>query len=250
MTHEVVRAPSKSVAPYLSELCGVQCAIYARPSIVLPACAPAIVVHAERDGSVRVLARGPATRAGEFSRDRLAWAAGVRLHVTSARELLGVAPVELVDQTVALDELWTDGAAALEDALARPASMDARLGVLEAGLAERLEAVGGGEPHARASVRAALRELEAGAKVAELAERIALSARQLRRHFRELVGISPMECAAIFRLQRAAESMTARGRRSLAEIALDAGYCDQAHMNLEFRKRVGAPPGAWLAASA
>ena len=44
---------------------------------------------------------------------------------------------------------------------------------------------------------------------------------------------------------KAMSDMLRQHGRSLAEIALDAGFVDQSHMSHAFRQRFGMPPGAW-----
>jgi AraC-like DNA-binding protein len=246
MPSPLVRAPAPRLAPYLSELCAVECVATAQPSLVLPAWAPAIIVRARRDREIEIVVRGAATTATIFHGASLAWAIGVQLVGASARSLLGVSLAALVDVTVPLAALWRDGAGGLADSLAAAPNAAARLGVLEHAIERRLSQAGDDRRDGRVTVRAALAAIAADTPVRALADQVGTSARQLRRHFHELVGIGPKECAALLRIERATERLAARDA-SLAEVAIEAGYCDQAHMNLEFRRRLGISPGAWLA---
>jgi AraC-like DNA-binding protein len=65
--------------------------------------------------------------------------------------------------------------------------------------------------------------------------------------FRERVGVSPKRFARIVRFNRALVAI-ANGRASLGEIALAAGYYDQAHFSAEFREHAGLTPGTYLRA--
>jgi transcriptional regulator GlxA family with amidase domain len=81
-----------------------------------------------------------------------------------------------------------------------------------------------------------------------LAHRCNVSARKLQRLFREHVGLPAKVLARIFRFQhvfRVAESVPPP---EWAEIALECGYVDQAHLIRDFRELGGQPPTALLAA--
>ena len=66
--------------------------------------------------------------------------------------------------------------------------------------------------------------------------------------FRDRVGVSPKRFARIVRFDRAIHAI-AHGRASLGEIALAAGYYDQAHFTNEFREHAGLTPHAYLRAN-
>jgi transcriptional regulator GlxA family with amidase domain len=60
---------------------------------------------------------------------------------------------------------------------------------------------------------------------------VGLSERQLRRVFATAVGVGPKEYLRMLRFQRAAESAAMPG----GQLAVTAGYYDQAHLISEFR---------------
>jgi len=66
------------------------------------------------------------------------------------------------------------------------------------------------------------------------------SSRTFRREFGQLVGISPKRFSRVVRLRRAARRLGTA--RSLATLALEAGFSDQAHMTREFVSLVGLAP--------
>jgi AraC-like DNA-binding protein len=84
-----------------------------------------------------------------------------------------------------------------------------------------------------------------GLPVATMADRTGLSARQLQRRCLPLFGYGPRHLARVQRLLRALD----RGRSGLplAEVATEAGYCDQAHLSREVRALAGTTPTALLA---
>jgi AraC-like DNA-binding protein len=71
-----------------------------------------------------------------------------------------------------------------------------------------------------------------------------LSRFDLMRHFRRAFGTSPHRYLLMRRLERSREMMRNPHVR-LAEIAVTAGFADQAHFTREFRKAFGFTPGLW-----
>lgn len=72
-----------------------------------------------------------------------------------------------------------------------------------------------------------------------------LSPRQYRRRFEAAVGIPPKLLARILRFQR---SLSCIGKLPLAQVSLECGYYDQAHLVRDFRQFSGLTPSAWLGA--
>lgn len=62
----------------------------------------------------------------------------------------------------------------------------------------------------------------------------------LERCFRAAVGASPKMLSRLVRLQHVCRLWDAR--KSLTEIAFEAGYCDQPHFVRDFRLFTGTPP--------
>jgi AraC-like DNA-binding protein len=100
--------------------------------------------------------------------------------------------------------------------------------------------------------------------VAALGDTLGWSARRLHREITATCGYGPKLLQRIVRLQRTLRlarrrAMTNR-RPTLAMLALDVGYADQAHMTREFRDLTGFTPrellgrsradvGAWMEAA-
>ena len=78
-------------------------------------------------------------------------------------------------------------------------------------------------------------------------EATGLSRYQFFRRFRAAVGISPYQYLLRCRLDHARQLILSEGqRRSLAEIATEAGFYDQAHLCRHFRRILGHSPGHLL----
>ncbi len=149
---------------------------------------------------------------------------------------LGVPARELFDQSVALDSLLSRP---LRPGAARILQAESLEGALEA-----LTALLGRIPWSRdVVVEAALQSLDdwrGGAGVAAVARSLQLSERQLARRFLASVGIAPKRYAGLRRFERATLAM--RGRSSMVQVALEAGYYDQPHLAREIRRFAGMTP--------
>jgi AraC-like DNA-binding protein len=77
------------------------------------------------------------------------------------------------------------------------------------------------------------------APIPEIARLVGRSERSLHREFQTSLGLSPKMVARVLRLQRAARGVT---RESLAALAAEVGYSDQAHMTREFVSLTGFTP--------
>lgn len=71
-----------------------------------------------------------------------------------------------------------------------------------------------------------------------------LSKGHFARLFKESVGLPPHRWLTRQRIE-AAKTMLRDTDFSLSEIALECGFCEQAHMCRVFRKWLGTTPGAW-----
>lgn len=91
--------------------------------------------------------------------------------------------------------------------------------------------------HAWRRLRASHGAIRIGALVAESG----LSHRAFIQRFRRQVGVSPKTAARIVRYERAT-ALLGEGTLSVAEVAAESGYADQAHLDREFCALAGCPP--------
>jgi len=79
--------------------------------------------------------------------------------------------------------------------------------------------------------------------ISELSKRNCTTARQLERHFKMHIGISPKEYSNIVRFQYALSIIKKSGKnRSLSDIAFECGYYDHAHLTNEIKRNTGLSP--------
>jgi AraC-like DNA-binding protein len=99
----------------------------------------------------------------------------------------------------------------------------------------------------RRAVAAARDHLHANAArpvaLAALADVAGLSQRQLFRAFKATTGVSPHRYQLQLRVDHAKRRI-ARGE-PLAQVAAATGFVDQSHMNRQFKRYVGVPPGRY-----
>jgi AraC-like DNA-binding protein len=183
----------------------------------------------------RLMVAGPATAPVMVDLPAGAASMGVRFRVGAAGAALGVPAGELLDASVALEDLWGVEGARIAERVAAAATPAAQLHALAAAVRERLTS-----PPDRL-VRAAA----TGAARHELG----IGDRQLRRRFGEAVGYGPKTLERILRFQHFL-LLARRGPLDLARLAFDAGYADQAHLTRECSRLAGLPPAALLASGA
>ena len=88
--------------------------------------------------------------------------------------------------------------------------------------------------------------VDRGASVAALAATVGVVPRTLQRHFRKRTGLAPKRYAAVQRFSGALRQV-ALGRGSLAHIASEAGYSDQAHLTTDLGRHAGLSPDRFRA---
>jgi AraC-like DNA-binding protein len=93
----------------------------------------------------------------------------------------------------------------------------------------------------RRLVRFFLEEPET-ASIADAASRLGVSERCLQRTCKSATGLSPCQVRRLVRIQKAIKSMRRGGAGTSANVALETGFFDQAHMLHEFRKLLGELP--------
>lgn len=82
---------------------------------------------------------------------------------------------------------------------------------------------------------------ETGMSVARLAKLVGTTPRTLERDFARKVGMSPARFLTVQRYLCALD-LVQRSDRELSDVALQAGYSDQAHMSRDFSHRLGISP--------
>jgi AraC-like DNA-binding protein len=190
------------------------------------------------------IASGCYTRAFEIDTRAHAEVLGVHFKPGGAARLLGLPPGLLADTHVGLDDLWGHGATELRERLCASSTFGQRLELVEQALMARLA----DRPHRRPAVSAGLAELDRPAvAVGHVAGMLGLSRRRFIEVFTEDVGMTPKRYSIVRRFQRALALAIRRPSGAWAQIALECGYCDQAHLCRDWAELTGLSPAALLA---
>lgn len=172
--------------------------------------------------------------------------AGIHFHPGGAFPFFREPVGELLNQHVALEDLWGHPAGWLWERLLGAGSMEDRLTLLEetltAQLARPMERHGG--------VRYALRQFADHEKlrtVAEVTGQIGMSARCFIEAFRKEVGMTPKAYCRVRRFQCVIRGAWGRDEVDWAAVASECGYYDQAHFIHDFKGFCGVTPSVYLA---
>jgi len=157
---------------------------------------------------------------------------------------LKIPPDEIKNQVLSLEDLWGATAWDLRDQIHGAPTLNAKYKVLEAALLAQAF------PHLerRAEVAYALHELKRPNRtVASVTGQIGYSSRRFIDLFKEEVGLTPKGYARVNRFQTVIARTALEQTVDWGQIALDAGYFDQAHFANDFRSFAGLTPSEYLA---
>lgn len=178
--------------------------------------------------------------------DRSQEGAQVMLTTLGARRLLGFPLGEVDDRLIDPSDLFGAAARDMAERLQEANSPGGRLAILEQEMTRRLASPREGPSR---DLVWGLRRLEATCGrigVNTLAQEIGCSRKHLTVRFRREFGVSPKLFGRVARFDRAVQLMRRDRVASLAELAGDCGYADQAHLSRDFCEFAGSPPAAFL----
>ena len=160
------------------------------------------------------------------------------------RALLGVPSAEIASQVVELADIWGRAAGGLIERLAEVHTWQERFAVLDRVFAGALKPV---SPPCELSWEwRRLAQTRGCMPIQQLAGELGWSRRHFSERFRAELGVTPKTAARIFRFERACRLIMDE-RPSLAQVAFECGYHDQAHMTREWNALAGSSPKAWIA---
>ena len=182
-------------------------------------------------------------RAGYYVRDvsRPTRTVGAMLRPGAAPLLLGAPADALAGRHTPLADLWGSEADKARERLADAAGPERCLMLFEGMLVARIPKLRGIHP----AVAEALEGFRSTSDVRAIVDRTGYSHRRFIELFREAVGLTPKLYCRVLRFHHAIEQAGSVGRGSWAELALGAGYADQAHFNRDFREFAGVTPSRY-----
>lgn len=253
----VVRTPCPALAPFVAALWHYEDAgelVHTRERI-LPGGTMQLLINLDEDefrtyhddGVVR-RTRGATiagVHVGHFAIDTAEQRriAGVSFHPGGAAPFFAPPADSMQGLDVELGDVWGRDGELLRERLLATTSPAARLATLEATLVARVVR----DLHPDRPMCEALALLERDVPVAKIGAHLGLSPRRLIERFSAKVGVTPKRFARVRRFQRVLAVITGGHAPPWAELALQCGYFDQAHLNHEFKEFSGLHPTAYAA---
>lgn len=170
---------------------------------------------------------------------------GARCHPGLASSLLGLPASELLNLSVPLRDICGSRGTAAYSRIADQTTLVAQMSAMERALLAHVAIASPIDKTTREGIRWIARHPHQ--RVEGLSQWLGLSSRQIQRHFITAVGYGPKLFQSVLRFQRLLnEAHGSGGRRTLADLAANAGYSDQSHMTREFQRFANCPPASLL----
>lgn len=171
---------------------------------------------------------------------------GVVFRPGGAHALTGEDARALTGRDIDLGDVFGSAAALLREHLLETDTARERLRILALWLRQRMH---GRAPHpAVRHVLDALTRQPQVRRIALLAHDAGLSERRLGVLFQRQVGMRPKRYARLLRFRAVVTQAHTQASVNWSHVAVDCGYCDQAHLAHEFREFAGLTPTAFMAA--
>ena len=204
---------------------------------------------ADRPGDYRTLLGGLHTTPALITHPGRQSGVQVQLSPLGSRALLGLPAGELAGRDLAAGDVLGRVARELHERMRAAADWPARFAILDQVLLAQADLDQQVSPDIAEAWRLLVRsggQVRAG----ELAGRVGWSPRYLQRRLLTETGLTAKAAARVTRFDRARrilQQQAAGAPATLADVAADCGYYDQAHLAREFRALAGCPPACWLA---
>jgi transcriptional regulator GlxA family with amidase domain len=100
------------------------------------------------------------------------------------------------------------------------------------------------DPLVRRALLVMQQSIDAPLSIGRVVAQLGVSRRKLERHFREALGMTPLEADRLIRVEQA-KHLLITTKRSASQIATETGFCDLPHMIKVFRIAEGTTPDAF-----
>lgn len=231
-------SPAPHLAPFVECFWTREIAKDHRTRILPDGCAD-VIIFTRRTELIKAEVVGVMTRPHMVSLNAGESVLGIRFHPGMAAACLPVSMSTLNDKVVPLQTIWGSQSSDLIRGIGTQASTERKIAILE----ERLASL-----PTITQVQRAIGELvdkKGQLAVDDFAAVAGVGERQLRRTCLKYSGLAPKHLARILRF-RSAITRLREGDCNMALLALDCGYCDQAHMIRDFQELAGISPGHFL----
>jgi AraC-like DNA-binding protein len=169
----------------------------------------------------------------------------LKLTPSGAYRIFGCPPAAMAGAVVTLEDVLGAEARRLVERLGGETDWVSRLDLIERFLLGRC-AQG---PDLSPAVQFAWDRLQASGgrvRIEALARELGCSRRYLSATFRTQIGLAPKSVARLLRFKWVCRRID-RAPSRWADIAFDAGYCDQSHLSRDFRELAGSTPSDFVA---
>lgn len=156
-------------------------------------------------------------------------------------------PLEnLVDQETPIQDLFNEAQAnELEQSIIHAANTNERIEIIESFLLNRLKEEATIENIVKTTVETLLNTKGSTPINVILKDNIS-KRRQLERHFKKQIGISPKQLSKVIRLHATLQMLVSQKNETLTDIAYENEYFDQNHFIKDFKEFVGITPKDFL----
>jgi transcriptional regulator GlxA family with amidase domain len=100
------------------------------------------------------------------------------------------------------------------------------------------------DPLVRKALNVMQQSIDAPLAIGRVVARLGVGRRKLERHFREALGMTPLQADRLIRIEQAKHLLATTGR-SATQVAADTGFCDLPHLIRVFRTAEGMTPEAF-----
>jgi AraC-like DNA-binding protein len=180
---------------------------------------------------------GPSDRYGDTVNRGHCRGVQVDLDLIAARRVLGRPLSELAGRVVAVTDVWGADGRRLVERLADAPTAPGRAGIVAAFLRDRPDPCP--VPDAAA---AAVRRLTGRVSVSEIAKAVGVGRQHLHRLVTREFGVAPRTLGRLVRFQGVLDAVRGGRVPSLAALAVEHGYYDQAHLHRDCRAFAGLTP--------
>lgn len=171
---------------------------------------------------------------------------GVHFKPGGAFPFFAVPPMELHNQSVALECLWGSASDRLRERLLEAETAENKLKVLECCLLEQLKKPLEHHPVVGFALQQLCNSIQPP-KLSRVVDQIGCSQRRFIQLFGDQVGLTPKLFSRVRRFQKVIQSAHSVEAINWTQMALDCGYYDQAHFIHDFQSFAGITPSQYLA---
>lgn len=198
----------------------------------------------DRDAGGFSILTGPQSAASHLHGARPETLIGAQFVAGGAMPFLRMPVHEVSNQLIALSDVGFPHASILRERLLAASTADERLRLLESGLTDIVLQ----RARPDVSIAWAVGQIKAlpNQRISDIASAVGRSPRSFIERFASGVGLTPKVFARIQRFHVALRRMHADPHADLADIAVAAGYFDQAHFGHDFRSIASMSPTEYL----